>query len=224
MNDDIDMGMPGGYAGRKSAAAAGVLVRERRPETREITQILQAWRRGEQEAFKQLMSLAYEELRRIAHRQLRCGKPPLTLDTTGLVHEAYMKLVGGPAMNCRDRAHFFAISARAMRQIIVDYARKRSALKRGRYSPHVPLDRARLPADRQAALILALDEALGALAAIEERLVRVVECRFFAGYTDEETARALAISPRTVQRDWKRARAWLKEEMGSPRRPGTMNH
>jgi RNA polymerase sigma factor (TIGR02999 family) len=221
MYDDIDVAA--GYTRREGVAAAGFLATERPADPREITQVLQAWRRGEQEAFKQLMSLAYEELRRIAHRQLRCGKPPLTLDTTGLVHEAYVKLVGSPAMDCRDRSHFFAISARAMRQIIVDYARKRNALKRGRYSPHVPLDAARMPADRQAALIVALDEALGALAAFDERLVRVVECRFFAGYTDEETASALHISPRTVQRDWKRARAWLKEEMNSTRRLDPMS-
>lgn len=217
MHDDIDVAAS--HAGRKKVAAGGFMVEERPAGGRDITRVLQAWRRGEEEAFKQLMALAYEELRRIAHRQLRCGKPPLTLDTTGLVHEAYVKLVGSPAMDCRDRAHFFAISARAMRQIIVDYARKRNALKRGRFSPHVPLERARLPADRQAALIVALDEALGALAAFDERLVRVVECRFFAGYTDEETASALHISPRTVQRDWKRARAWLKEEMDGSRRP-----
>jgi RNA polymerase sigma factor (TIGR02999 family) len=220
MNDDIDMAA--GHTGCRVPAASGVLMKESPAEPREITQVLRAWRRGEQEAFKQLMSLAYGELRRIAHRQLRRGKPPLTLDTTGLVHEAYVKLVGGPAMKCQDRGHFFAVSARAMRQIIVDYARKRSALKRGRYTPHVPIDETRLPADRQAALIMAVDEALGALGALDERLVRVVECRFFAGYTDEETARALDVSTRTVQRDWKRARAWLKEDMGVTRRLGSM--
>jgi len=212
MNDDIDMATD--CTGSNATAAAGLVANERPAGPREITQVLRAWRRGEQEAFKQLMSLAYGELRRIAHRQLRRGKPPLTLDTTGLVHEAYVKLVGGPAMKCQDSSHFFAISARAMRQIIVDYARKRSALKRGGYRPHVPIDEARLPADRQAAMIVALDEALGALGSLEERLVQVVECRFFAGYTDDETARALDVSTRTVQRDWKRARAWLKEEMG----------
>jgi RNA polymerase sigma factor (TIGR02999 family) len=216
MSDDIDMAA--GLGRHQGAPAAAMMATGSPRRPREITEVLRAWKRGEDEAFRRLMSLAYGELRRIAHRQLARGKPPLTLDTTGLVHEAYVKLVGGPALHCQDRAHFFAISARAMRQIIVDYARKRSALKRGRYAPHVPLDRARLPADRQAALIVAVDEALGALGALEERLVRVVECRFFAGYTDEETARALAVSTRTVQRDWKRAKAWLKEEMDGTRR------
>lgn len=179
-----------------------------------ITRLLLACRQGDEEAYRQLMSLVYADLRRIACRQLKRQQPQVTLNTTGLVHELYLKLLGRVRVPCRDRSHFLALSARAMRQIIVDYARSRNTQKRRAASPHIRFDEARLAADRQAGMLVALDEALAGLAELDERLIRVVECRYFAGYSEQETAEALAVCTRTVQRDWKRARAWLKHEIG----------
>jgi len=180
----------------------------------QITQTLLACRLGDDDAFRQLMTLTYRDLRRIAHRQLQRGRPGLTLNTTGLIHEAYLKLVNHAQMDWRDRSHFFAVSARAMRQIIVDYAKSRSTHKRGGNAPHVDLDEVQIAASGEAEMLVALDEALQRLASLDERMIRVVECRFFAGFSEQETAEALAVSLRTVQRDWMRARAWLREEMG----------
>jgi RNA polymerase sigma factor (TIGR02999 family) len=179
-----------------------------------ITQLLLACRQGDEEAYRQLMSLVYGDLRRIACQQLRRHQPHVTLNTTGLVHELYLKLLGNARIPCRDRSHFLALSARAMRQIIVDYARSRNTQKRRALSPHVRFDEIRLAADRQGRMLVALDEALAGLAELDERLIQVVECRFFAGYSEEETAEALSVCTRTVERDWKRARAWLEHEIG----------
>ncbi len=179
----------------------------------DITHLLRAHGRGEEGAFDELMPMVYDDLHRIARRQLRRGKRGATLDTTGLVHEVYLKMVDQSQASWEDRSHFFAISARAMRQIIVDYARQRLAAKRGGGQAHTPLDEARIAIEAQADWLLALDQALQRLAELDERMARIVECRFFAGLTEEESAEALAISVRTVQRDWKRARGWLKEEM-----------
>jgi RNA polymerase sigma factor (TIGR02999 family) len=182
--------------------------------TGEITQVLQSCRDGDQDAFQKLISMVYNDLRRIAHRQLERDRPGQTLNTTGLVHEVYLKLVSQSKIEFKDRAHFFAASARAMRHIIVDYAKRQGARKRGGNTPHVGLDDAQLAIERQAEMLLTLDQALAELASLDVRLIRVVECRFFAGYTEEETAEALTVSTRTVQRDWLRAKAWLKEEIG----------
>ena len=168
---------------------------------------------GDEDAFAQLLPMVYQDLRRIAHRQLRRGRPGQTLNTTGLVHEAYLKMVDQSRVSWQDRGHFFAISARAMRQIIVDYARQRLAAKRGGGQPHDPLDENQIAIEEQADWLLAIDEALSRLAKMDARLTKVVECRFFAGLTEEETAEALEVSVRTVQRDWMRARGWLREEM-----------
>ncbi len=179
----------------------------------DITQLLQAHGRGEEGAFDQLMPMVYNDLHRIARRQLRRGRRGGTLNTTGLVHEVYLKMVDQQRASWKDRSHFFAISARAMRQIIVDYARQKLAAKRGGGQAHTGLDESRIAIQQQADWLIALDHALGQLAKLDERMARIVECRFFGGLTEEETAEALGVSLRTVQRDWKRARGWLKEEM-----------
>ncbi|MCH9651219.1 MAG: sigma-70 family RNA polymerase sigma factor [Deltaproteobacteria bacterium] len=179
----------------------------------QITKVLLAHGRGEEGAFGQLVPLVYEDLRRIAHRQLRRNQPGHTLNTTGLVHEAYLKMVDQTRVSWQDRSHFYAISARAMRQIIIDYARKRLAEKRGGGQHHTSLEEKQIAIEQEADWLVSLDQALGRLGKMDERLARVVECRFFAGFTEEETAEALGVSVRTVQRDWMRARGWLREEM-----------
>jgi RNA polymerase sigma factor (TIGR02999 family) len=182
----------------------------------EITALLLRHRGGDQEAFDRLVTIVYERLRRIARRQLG-RRRGATLDTIGLVHEAYMRLVGETGVAWQDRAHFFAIAARAMRRVVVDYARRRTAGKRGGGEPPLPFDEARMAADRQTGEVLAVDQALDTLASFNERMARVVECRFFAGLSDAETAEALGVSLRTVERDWTRSRAWLTKELGSTR-------
>ncbi len=155
----------------------------------------------------EMLPAVYDELRRLAHLQRKRLAPGRTLETTALVHEAYLKLSARPGWN--DENHFYSSAARAMRQILVDYARQRTSLKRGGGEAVSALEEGKA-ADHQAVQMLALDLALRDLAAVDERLVRVVECRVFAGYSEEETARVLSTSLRTVQRDWGRARAWLR--------------
>ncbi len=181
----------------------------------DLTGILQAHVRGEEGAFDRLVPLIYEDLRRIARGQLRRLRPGHTLDTTGLVHEAYIKLVAQRAATFADRSHFFAIAARAMRQILVDYAKRKTRHKRGGGKPDLELDEGRVAVAAQAEGFLAVDEALEKLASYDPRLVQVVECRLFAGYSEKETAEALSISLRTAQRDWQRARGWLKTFLSS---------
>lgn len=176
--------------------------------TDEITQLLAAARAGDPTALGRVFGLVHGELRDAARRQLGHGRPGETLNTTALVHEAFLKLVGS---NSRydDRSHFMAVAAKAMRQIIVDYARERAALKRGGGAAAVSLDRAALASPERAEETLALDEALRQLDTLAPRLVQVVEARYFAGLSVEETAQALGLSPRSVKRDWQKARAWL---------------
>jgi RNA polymerase sigma factor (TIGR02999 family) len=185
-----------------------------------VTGALSRLQAGEAGAFDQLVALIYKDLRRLARRQLRVLPPGQTLSTTGLVHEAYLKLRAQRGAPWRDRGHFFAVAARAMRHILIDYAKRRRRQKRGDGQVPVTLDEATMAVTREAEHLIAVDEALGRLAALEPRLAQVVECRFFAGLSDEETAEALGVSPRTVQRDWVQARAWLGGEMaprGEPR-------
>lgn len=182
-------------------------------KTTEVTELLLAHRQGDREAFGRLMPLVYEDLRRIARRHLRGSGPGETLDPTSLVHEYYLKMVDQSRVDWQDRAHFMAISARAMRQVIIGHVRRRGALKRGAGNEKMTFDEGRIAVEEQAESLLALDEALSRLGEKNERLARVVECRFFAGLSEEETSAALDISLRTVQRDWMRARAWLKEEL-----------
>ena len=179
----------------------------------QITSILVEARDGDAVALNRLLPLVYDELRRIARRQLRSERPDHTLNTTALVHEAYLKLVDQTRAEWRDRAHFFAVAAQAMRRILVDHARKYLAAKRGGHQQRVPLEEAVLTANDRAATLLALDEALTDLARLDERLSRVVECRFFGGLTEEETAEALGVTARTVRRDWVKAKAWLHVEI-----------
>lgn len=176
-----------------------------------ITALMQAHRAGVPDAFDRLVELIYPELRRVARQQLRRGRPDApVLDTTGLVHETYLKLVNQASLDARDRGHFLAIAARAMRQVIVDHARTRQATKRGAGTEHLPFDDRSAAVEAHAEQVLAVNEALARLAAVDPRLLQVVECRFFAGYSEAETAAALDVSTRTVERDWLRAKAWLK--------------
>ena len=175
----------------------------------DITTQLQAWGAGEPSARERLFPLVYEELRRIAHRQLRHERSGHTLDTTALVHEAYLRLASPVSQNWQDRAHFFAVAANAMRRILVDYARRYCTEKRGGAARQVSLTDTMLVAEARADTLLAVDEALIELARIDPRLSRVVECRFFAGLTEEETAEILGVTARTVRRDWTKAKGWL---------------
>lgn len=175
----------------------------------DITTQLLAWRAGEASAGERLFPLVYEQLRRIAHRQMAGERLGHTLDTTGLVHEAYLKLVDQTRADWTDRAHFFAVAATAMRRILVDYARRYRTDKRGGAPRRVSLTDSMLVAEQRADTLLAVDEALVELAGIDARVSRVVECRFFAGLTEEETAEVLGITARTVRRDWTKAKGWL---------------
>lgn len=179
-----------------------------------ITRLLRAHHEGDQAAFDELIPLVYERLRRIARGQLARSRRGQTLDTTSLVHEVYFQMVEETGIDWQSRSHFYAVCARAMRRILVDYARKRNAQKRGCGRPHLTLEPERLAVEQQADQVLAVDRALDGLASFNERLARLVECRYFGGLTEEETAGALGISLRTAQRDWVRARAWLLKELG----------
>jgi len=181
----------------------------------DITRLLSAIEAGESEALNQLVPLVYEDLRRVARGQLRRRRPGDSLNTTGLVHEAYVRLVEQPGLSLRDRGHFFAVSALAMRHIVVDHARRRSRVKRGGDQVMVPLEEAADPRAADADRLIAIDEALTRLAGVDVRLAKVVECRYFGGLTEEETATALGISVRTAQREWFKARAWLRAELGA---------
>jgi len=178
-----------------------------------ITAVLVAHREGRPGAFNQLVELVYPELRRIARRQLGHWGGGGSLDTGGVVHETYLKLIDQTKVNWQDRQHFFAIAARAMRHVIVDYARRRRSQKRGGGSDHVDLDSREIAVQQQIVELLAINELLGKLEEVDPRLLQVVECRFFAGYSEAETAEALHVSSRTVERDWLRAKAWLRQTM-----------
>jgi len=181
-----------------------------------ISQLLHELSAGNREALDQLVPLVYDQLRHIAHGQMRGERTGHTLNTTGLVHETYLRLVKIDQVQWRDRAHFFAVSARVMRRILIDAARARKRDKRGGDAIQVPLDDALdLPVARPEDLE-ALEEALVRLEALNERHCRVVECRCFAGMSVEETATALGTSPATVKRDWALSRAWLNRELSSP--------
>jgi RNA polymerase sigma factor (TIGR02999 family) len=180
----------------------------------DITTQLRAWQAGDPSARERLFPLVYDELRLIAHRQLQRERPGHTLDTTALVHEAYLRLAGSTSQDFSDRAHFFAMAATAMRRILVDYARRYRTEKRGAAPRRVSLTDTMLVAEERADTLLAVDEALVELARIDARLSRVVECRFFAGLTEEETAETLGITSRTVRRDWTKAKGWLLRTLG----------
>jgi RNA polymerase sigma factor (TIGR02999 family) len=180
---------------------------------REITALLIDLREGRRDAMDRLMPLVYDELKLIAHFQLAGENPGHTLQTTAAVHEAYFNLIGLDRIDWRDRAHFFAAAAGAMRRVLIDYARRRRALKRGGGLRPLSLDDAAVDVDERADTLVALDEALTQLATHDERLARVVECRFFGGLSETETAETLGVTERTVRRDWVKAKAWLYNAM-----------
>lgn len=184
------------------------------PESSEVTELLLAWREGDAEALDRLMPLVYDELRRVAEGYLKRESSGHTLQATALVHEAYLRLVGKNHPNWHGRIHFYTVAAKVMRRILVDHARGRRAVKRGRGAVKVPLDSgvAAVPVERPSDLV-ALDEALSALAALDPRKARVIELRFFGGLTIDETAQALEVSTATVVNETRLARAWLYQEL-----------
>ena len=181
--------------------------------SQEITELLLAWNAGDEQALQQLMPLVQDELHRLAHRYMageRAGHP---LQTTALVNEAYLRLVDSSRVKWQNRAHFFAVSAQLMRRILVDFARARKKLKRGGDLAHVSLDEALIISRQPSADLIALDDALKALAAFDERKSKIVELRFFGGLSVEETAEVLSVSAVTVMRDWSFAKVWLMREL-----------
>ena len=188
-----------------------LLVMERAPEN--ITELLVGYGRGDKEALDQLMPIVYDELRRQAARYLRKERPGHTLQTTALIHEAYVRLVDQRQVQWQNRAHFFGIAAQLMRRILVDHARTKKRVKRGGSDIRVSLADANIAIKGQDLDFVALDEALQRLAQIDEQQSRIVELRFFSGLSVEETAEALGISNATVKRDWSMAKAWLHREL-----------
>jgi len=189
-------------------------------EAHELTQLLGRIGHGDDAALERLLPLVYSELRVIARGQRRRMDAGNTLNTTALVHEAFVKMAGGAKPQYNDRCHFFAVAATAMRQILVDRARRRATGKRGGDWQQIDFEDATLSAGDQAEFLLDLDDALHALERVEPRLSRVVECRFFVGMQNEEIASVLGVTEKTVRRDWIKARAWLHRELSSsPRDP-----
>ncbi len=190
------------------------------PSPDEVTELLLAWGQGDGSALDRLMPLVYDELRRLARIYMGRERDANVLQTTALVNEAYLRLVDSSRVRWQNRAHFFAVSSQLMRRVLVDLARARGRQKRGGGSIQVTLDEELVGAAGQSADLVALDDALTALAGADERAARVVEMRFFAGLGNEEIAEALGVSPKTVKRDWAWARAWLLREMSGeePRR------
>jgi RNA polymerase sigma factor (TIGR02999 family) len=183
------------------------------PTPHELTQLLIDWSNGSQDALEQLYPLVYEELRRLAHRYMSRERPGHTLQTTAVVHEAYLRLIDQKHVQWQNRAHFFAIAARMMRRILITHAQSHAYAKRGGGTLKVSLDEAAVLSQERAGELLALDDALGSLTALDPRRSQVVELRFFGGLSNEEIAEVLKISPNTVTRDWNVAKAWLYREM-----------
>jgi RNA polymerase sigma factor (TIGR02999 family) len=183
------------------------------PSTDQVTALLLEWRSGDELAFERLVPMVQAELRRIARRQMGHERVGHTLQATALVNEAYLKLIDIRKVQWQDRAHFFAMSSRVMRRVLVDHARARGYQKRGADAQRVTFDEGRVANAEPAADVLALDEALEALAAIDPRKSQVVEMRYFGGLSIEETAEVLGVSVRTVKRDWTIAKLWLRREM-----------
>jgi RNA polymerase sigma factor (TIGR02999 family) len=184
-------------------------------DTAKITELLQAHASGENGALDRLIPLVYDEMQEMAHHRLLGERAGHTLNTTALVHEAYLKLIDFNRINWQNRSHFYGIASQVMRNILVDYAVKRQAQKRGGKQQRVTLGEADAVTEMNIHELLSLHDALEQLEEIDERQVRVVECRFFGGLTIEETANALGISTATVSRDWKMARAWLNRELST---------
>ncbi len=200
---------------RRKGAERGPLVTG--ADSGEVTALLLQWNDGKEEARERLVALVYPELRRLASRSLRSGRSDQTLQPTALVHEAYQKLVDQRKVQWRNRAHFFAIASELMRRIVVGHARQRHALRRGGNAEQVPFDEEQAgTALGPDAELIALDDALSELAALDKELARVIELRFFGGLGIEETAEVLGVSRSTVKRDWSMARAWLHRRLSAP--------
>jgi RNA polymerase sigma factor (TIGR02999 family) len=180
----------------------------------EITQLLANWSAGEADAAEQLMPAVYAELRRIARQYWQRERNNHTLQPTALVHEAYLRLADQKQTRWQNRAQFFAVASQLMRRILVDHARAHLAEKRGGHAEHIKLEEALIPSAERAANLVALDDALSQLAAVDARKSRVVELRFFGGLTVEETSEAMGLNPATVRRDWTFAKAWLHRALG----------
>jgi RNA polymerase sigma factor (TIGR02999 family) len=185
----------------------------RQPSSPQVTQLLQAWSQGDEAALEQLVPLVRSELHRLAHRYMRRERPDHTLQATALMNEAYLRLVDRRKRQWQNRAHFFAVSARVMRHILVDYARARHYQKRGGEAQRLTLDEVMELSEEKSAELVALDDALKELASFDARKSQVVELRFFAGLSVEETAAVLKVSADTVMRDWKTAKVWLLREV-----------
>ena len=184
----------------------------------EVTVLLRAWHAGDEDAYRRVSSILYNELRRQAAQCMRGRRPGETLQATALVHEAFMRLAGARQVDWHDRKHFLAVAARTMRRVLVDLARAQGATKRGSGASLLPLDSNVAAAGPPTVDLIALDEALETLATFDARKVRVIELRFFSGLTVEETAHVLDVSPDTVARDWRMARTWLLRELDATRR------
>ncbi len=185
----------------------------RLPKSHELTRLLHAWSQGDQSALEKLTPLVYDELHRVAHRHLSREPRGHTLQTTALINETYARLIDSGDMNWENRAHFFGVCARLMRQILTDFARSRLSKKRGGEVQHVSLDESLEVPIEPGADLVALDDALNRLAALDPRKSQVVELRFFGGLTAEEAAAVLKVSPDTVLRDWRLAKVWLHREL-----------
>ena len=187
------------------------------PSSEEVTQLLVAWSNGDKAALDQLMPLVHRELHRLARRRLGRESAGHTLQTTALVNEAYLRLVGQKEAQWQNRAHFFAIAAQMMRRILVDYARSRHYAKRGGGAQKVSFDEMMAVSGGRAADVVALDEALTTLGELDQRKSKMVELRFFGGLSIEETAEVLGVSPGTIRRDWTLTKAWLQREINNGR-------
>ena len=186
----------------------------------EVTGLLSQLAQGNREAESKLISVVYAELRRMAQRYMRKEREDHTLQTTALVHEAYLKLVDQHSVNWESRSHFFGIASNVMRRVLVDHARGHISEKRGSGQEELPLDEALVFSPERSGALLELDSALSRLAAVDERQAKIVEMRFFTGLTVEEVAEILQISPKTVKRDWSMAKAWLHRELRAAYDPG----
>lgn len=179
----------------------------------EVTEVLVAWNAGDKNASERLMPFVYDELRRLARQYLQRERSDHTLQATGLVHEAYLRLVDQSSVTWQNRAHFFGVAAKVMRRILVDHARSHRAEKRGGGREKLEFDEALLPSGGRSLDLIALDEALRELEQLDARQSQIVELRFFGGLTNEEISEVLDISPRTIKREWRLAKAWLRREI-----------
>jgi len=179
----------------------------------QITQLLASWSEGDKHALEKLTPLVYDELRRLAHRHMSAARPNHTLQTTALVHEAYLRLAGQSHPHWANRGHFFAVAAKAMRQILVNYAINYNAQKRGSGAPKIELDESAVVCEAQSQEVIRINEALEGLNELDARKAQIVELKYFGGLNQDEIAETLTISPRTVQREWGFAKAWLYNEL-----------